>query len=344
MRVPSLRSRVLMGSVLWTIGFLFTVSFVLVHVMYVYPRIISVIHGLMFHFFTVGTLAIVCMAAGAWQVRKGLSTMEQLRARLASVHKGQARRLTGTYPAEVQPLVDDLNALLDQRERTVRRAVAKAGDLAHGLKTPLAVLSQEAQRAERSGHADVAASVGREVERMRTHIDYHLAHARAVASGATPGAHCLVQPSADALTRTLLQLHAERGLTIDVQIPLDHTVRCEREDLEEMLGNLLDNACKWARSRITIASSRSGTDAVVIVVEDDGPGLDPALREKVLQRGVRADEAVPGTGLGLAIVGDLAELYEGAIELGESSSGGLSARLRLPTADHSASEPPVTKR
>jgi signal transduction histidine kinase len=335
---------VLLGSALWTIGLLLAVSLVLVHLMYFYPRIMSTVHEILFHFTLIALAAVACMTAGAWQMRKGLSIMEQLRARLASVHKGQMRRLTGTYPAEVQPLVDDLNALLDQRERTVRRAVAKAGDLAHGLKTPLAVLSQEAQRAERSGHADVAASVGREVERMRTHIDYHLAHARAAASGATPGAHCLVRPSADALTRTLLQLHAERGLTIDVQIPLDHGVRCEREDLEEMLGNLLDNACKWARNRITIASSRSGANAIVIAVEDDGPGLDPALRERVLQRGVRADEAVPGTGLGLAIVGDLAELYEGAIELGESSRGGLSARLRLPAADHSGSESPVTKR
>jgi signal transduction histidine kinase len=327
----SLRSRLLFGSVLWSIGLLLLISFVLIHTMYFYPSVIAHVHQILFHFVLVVTAAIACLVGGAWHVRKGLSLLEQLRARLADVHHGDVTRLTGRYPSEVQPLVDDLNALLEQRERTVQRAIAKAGDLAHGLKTPLAVLSHEAQRAERAGHGDVAAAVGREVTRMRTHIDYHLVQARAAASGLAPGTQCQVKPSADALSRTLLQLHAERGLAIDVETPPDQAVRCQREDLEEMLGNLVDNACKWARTRVVIASAAAG-GTITITVDDDGPGIEPALRETVLRRGVRTDEQVPGSGLGLAIVRDLAELYQGTIELTGSHLGGVSARLRLPAA------------
>jgi signal transduction histidine kinase len=214
----------------------------------------------------------------------------------------------------------------------VQRALAKAGDLAHGLKTPLAVLAREAEVAASRGQHDLAATMSQQVERMRRQIDYHLAHARAAASGATVGSRCSVSDSADALARTLLRLHAERGLAIDVQVPSDHSVRGQREDLEEMLGNLLDNACQWARSRVVITSSLHDS-RVVVTVDDDGPGIEPSMREAVLQRGVRADEAAPGSGLGLAIVRDLAQLYGGSISLAEAPRGGLRARLELPAAD-----------
>ena len=135
--------------------------------------------------------------------------------------------------------------------------------------------------------------------------------------------------SAEGLSRTLLRIHESRGIAIEVNIAGDHCVRGQREDLDEMLGNLLDNACKWARSRGAIDASSSGA-AVVITVDDDGPGLEPSMRDVVLQRGVRADEAGPGSGLGLAIVRDLAELYGGSISLGTAPMGGLRARLELP--------------
>ena len=329
-RLLSLRWRVFIGTLFWTVGLFAAVSFVLIHVMFLAPEFIRNIHLALRHFTLIISLALACMVAGFWQVRKGLSALDQLRARLASVHRGEEHRVTGHYPTEVQPLVDDLNALLDNRERMVQRALAKAGDLAHGLKTPLAVLSQEAERASHSGHADVAESVGREVERMRKHINYHLAQARAAASGSAPGTHSTIKPAADALARTMLQLHADRGIAIDVRVSPDHRVRCQREDLDEMLGNLLDNACKWTRSRVIVSSS-AVDGRTLIVVDDDGPGLAPAMRESVLRRGVRADEAVPGSGLGLAIVRDLAELYGGSIELDESANGGVSARLQLPS-------------
>jgi signal transduction histidine kinase len=231
----------------------------------------------------------------------------------------------------VQPLVDDLNALLDHREAVVSRAIAKAGDLAHGLKTPLAVLAREAERAQAAGQHDLAATMSQQVERMRRHVDYHLAHARAAASGAAPGTRCLVADSAEGLARTLRRLHAERGLDIQLSVPASHAARAHREDLDEMLGNLLDNACKWARSAVSLHSNhRDGV--IAIDVDDDGPGLPPEEWERVLQRGVRADEVDGGFGLGLAIVRDLAELYGGTIELGRAPAGGLRAHLRLPSA------------
>jgi signal transduction histidine kinase len=295
--------------------------------------------------------AALFMAAGLVVVRTGFSPFVEMRRRLADVQRGVARQLSGSYPPEVGPLVQDLNALLAHHELAVSRAIAKAGDLAHGLKTPLAVLSQEAERAAAAGQTELASAIAEQVERMRRQIEYHLAHARAAASGATAGARASVAESAAGLSRTLLRLHADRGIAIDVTVPADHAVRCQREDLDEMLGNLLDNACKWAKSRIAVSSTflppkggnytipeggswlppSGGTDgAIVITVDDDGPGLAAALREAVLQRGVRADEAAPGSGFGLAIVRELAELYGGSIALEASPLGGLRAVLHLP--------------
>jgi signal transduction histidine kinase len=136
--------------------------------------------------------------------------------------------------------------------------------------------------------------------------------------------------AAEGLTRALLKIHAARGLAIEINVPPEHFIRGQREDLEEMLGNLLDNACKWAKSKVKLASAQENA-AVVITVDDDGPGLPASMRDQVLQRGVRADEAAPGSGLGLAIVRDLAQLYEGTITLDASPLGGLRATLRLPS-------------
>jgi signal transduction histidine kinase len=258
--------------------------------------------------------------------------MALLHTRLTAVHRGEQREVGGHYPSEVQPLVDDLNALLTEREQRVERALAKAGDLAHGLKTPLAVLARDAERAAAAGARELAESMTAQVERMRRQIDYHLAHARAAAAGAGPGTRSLVAPSVDGLFRTLERLHAERAIALRSAVAPGHAVRCRREDLDEMLGNLLDNACKWGRSRVEVESDVAGA-SIVIAVDDDGPGIDPALAVDVLERGVRADEKVEGTGLGLAIVRDLAEIYGGSIELSRSPLGGVRARLQLPASE-----------
>lgn len=325
----SLRARVLLGAVLWTAGLFFLTGIVTTMLMIQYPNSPRILHSMFEHGVASSTVALLCMLAGLWQVKRGMSTLHELRSRLASVRGGHDRRIEGIYPAEVQPLVTDLNALLDHRERAVSRAVAKAGDLAHGLKTPLAVLAQEADRADFAGHHDLAGRINEQVDRMRRQLDYHLAHARAAASGAMPGARCPVVDSAEGLSRTLQRLHAERGITIDLNVSPEHCIRGQREDLDEMLGNLLDNACKWAKSRVVLESTQRDA-GVVVTVDDDGPGVAESKRDVVLQRGVRADEAAPGSGFGLAIVRDLAELYGGSISLDSSPLGGLRARLTLP--------------
>jgi signal transduction histidine kinase len=333
--VRSLRTSVLIGAFLWTLGLLAVESILItIYSAYLYPVRIVHQHG---HFMAV--LAIITAIAGFAVVRSGLAPLEEIRRRLRGIQSGAERRLQGRYPSEVQPLVDDMNALLAHQEEAVRRALAKAGDLAHGLKTPLAVVSQEAQQAAAQGHTELAAALNEQLERMRRQIEYHLAHARAAASGADTGARCSVADSAQPLARTLLRLHADRGIRIDVAVPPDHEVRCQREDLDEMLGNLLDNACKWAKTRVVVeamavpAPPGSVEPATVeIAVDDDGPGLPASMRETVLQRGVRADEAAPGSGLGLAIVRELAGLYGGTITLDAAPGGGLRARLRLPAA------------
>jgi signal transduction histidine kinase len=324
MRMRSLRYRLILGSIFWTLGVIAGAHLLAMGMLQRFPQLqnvgvsVSIILGLSF------------TVMGVAHFLQGMSPLEQLRQRLKGLRDGSARRLDGRYPAEIEPLVHDLNALLDDREIAIARAQTTAGDLAHGLKTPLAVLSQEAQRAAAAGQHELAAIIEQQVERMRRQVEYHLAHARASASaGAAAGMRCSVTESAEALARTLLRLHADRGLTLDVRVPPQQTVRGRREDLDEMLGNLLDNACKWARTRVLLTSVDSDAE-VVITVDDDGPGLEPSIRETVLQRGVRADEASPGSGLGLAIVRDLVSLYGGSINLEDSPLGGVRARLRLP--------------
>jgi signal transduction histidine kinase len=286
-------------------------------------------HTLFFWIFACWALVLLVLGLDQW--RRALSPFTELRVRLVAVRDGSKPKLEGTYPEEVQPLVQDLNELLEHREQMVQQAKAKAGDLAHGLKTPLALLMRQAEIAASKGHDDVASAISEQVTRMRQQIDYHLAHSQAAAAtiAANPAIRCSVSESVEGLVRTMQHLHAERRLQITVDTPADHVVRGRREDLDEMIGNLLDNACKWSKSSINIYSRRS-PGFVSIVIDDDGPGIPAALRQQVLQRGVRADESAPGSGLGLAIVRDLVDLHRGKIELSESPAGGLRATLTAP--------------
>jgi signal transduction histidine kinase len=324
--LSSLRWRFIGGALIWGAGLLLLAHLGSVALVIGRPAFFGVLHMILLF-----SSAIVLMVCGLWLSVGGLKTLTHLRHRLAAVHDGHERQVEGRYPDEVQPLVNDLNVLLAHQDSRVREALTKAGNLAHGLKTPLAVLAQEADRAESEGHTELAATLRQQVDRMRRQVEYHLAHARAAASGATPGARCAVAASAEGLARTLERLHAGRALTIAVDVPPDHAVRGQREDLDEMLGNLLDNACKYARRHVRLTSA-NGDDRIQISVEDDGPGVPQQMREVVLQRGVRADQAAPGSGFGLAIVRELAELYGGSIALDTSTLGGLRARLTLPAA------------
>jgi signal transduction histidine kinase len=322
----SLRTRLIAGALVWMTAVLVAVIALVVRLTRNHPEL-ALRHAT--HIAMV-LLVAASLVGGLFLVRKAVAPFRALRAALSLVREGRSRTIEGDYPSEVQPLVNDLNALIEDRERAVARALTTAGDLAHGLKTPLAVLAQEAEQAGAEGHPELAATLGQLVERMQRQVDYHLARARATASsGAAPGVRCAVLASVEALVRTMRRLHAERELTIEADVSPAHELRGRREDLDEMLGNLLDNACKWARSRVAISSS-SDDDFVLISVDDDGPGLDPFMRAEVLQRGVRADQQVRGSGLGLAIVSDLAELYGGSVTLETSPLGGTRARLELP--------------
>ena len=327
MRLVSLKARILLGATLWTIGHFAIVAVVFLNLTHEGSR--RMLHPTLQTSAAMAVIAVLFMYAGFLQVRRGVSPIDQLRNRLAVLHKGGDARVGGAYPQEVQPVVDELNALLDERERRVARAVAKAGDLAHGLKTPLAVLAHEAEQVRAAGHEQLAARIDQQIDRMRRQIDYHLARARSAASAASPGARASIAASAEGIARVLQRLHSGRGMLIEIDAPASPAFSGQREDLDEMLGNLLDNACKWARTRVKLTCRKEG-EQVVILVDDDGPGIEPSMREAILQRGVRADETAAGSGLGLAIVRDIAEIYRGSISLEASPAGGARARLCLP--------------
>lgn len=321
----SLRARVVTGALLWSMGLFVLLNHVVVR------AVAAVMPGLpkdrLFLFSLTGVLLVL---AGLLLVGSALRRVDAVRSGVASLRSGEGKRLASGGLAELEPLVRDMNALLDHRERVVRRALATAGDLAHGLKTPLAIVAQEADRLEAMNQSESAATIAEQVDRMRRQVEYHLARAGASASGAPYGSHVELRPVAERLVRTIGRLYADKGHRFTIEIPEACMLRCETQDLEEMLGNVLENACKWARSEVTISASRTSA-GVAIVVDDDGPGIDPAIRERVLQRGVRADEAAPGSGLGLAIVSDLVDLYGGTLTLDSAPRGGLRVQLVLPS-------------
>lgn len=268
------------------------------------------------------------------QVFIGLRPLKALQAALVEVRTGRRGQLEGRFPVEITPLIEEFNRVLTQNAEVVERARTQAGNLAHALKTPLTILSNAAQASQgQAGDRDedsLAALVLTQVEQARSQVDYHLARAKAAASRHLPGAVTLLMPQIKALVRTMERLHLDRQLEIQIQsIPPNLAFRGEEQDLQEMLGNLLDNACKWAQTRVAIEALHQG-DWLLLRIEDDGQGLEDAQRQAVLGRGVRSDEHTPGTGLGLAIVADLAQLYGGDLQLHKAKLGGLGVLLRLP--------------
>ena len=277
---------------------------------------------------SLGALWAGLIAAAMIQVRFGLSPMRRIRAALSEVRAGRDDRLHGDFPAEVRPLVDELNAHFGQIDEVVARARTHVGNLAHTLKTPLSVLRNEADR----GQGPRAETVKRQTEVMARRVDHYLVRARTAASAGRIGVRAPVAPVLDDLGRTLQRIHAERGITIEVDCANHLEFRGDKQDLEEMIGNLLDNAFKWATKNIQVHAGRDGP-SLCIVIEDDGPGLAVVDRGRAFTRGDRLDEAVPGSGLGLSIVREIAELYDGSAELGVSALGGLKVELTLPAAE-----------
>jgi len=275
-----------------------------------------------------GVLGLGLALAALVQVFVGLAPLRKLRAALGRVHRGEVQRMEGAFPAEIMPLVEEFNTVLARNAEVVERARTQAGNLAHALKTPLSVLANAAD-----GKDDALARlVAAQVEMARRQVDYHLARAQAAAAVRLPGARTPLNPVVDGLVRTMRRIHAGRDLDLVVQpIAASLAFRGEAQDLQEMLGNLLDNACKWASRRVEINAGIE-QDRLVIRVDDDGKGIAAEQREAMLRRGVRADQQVPGSGLGLAIVDDLARMYGGQVVLADSPLGGARAVLTLPAA------------
>jgi len=277
---------------------------------------------------SLAVLAAVLIAAAWVQVRVGLRPLDAIRRRLAAIRTGATARLETDFPDEVQPLAAEVDSLLDTQDATIERARARAADLAHGLKTPLTVLADDAQQLRARGEAEFADEIAALVEGMRRHVERELARARAGVrdrGGASQPVSPIAAQVVDVMRRT------PRGKELDwrIDIPSDLAVCIDAEDLAEMLGNLVENAAQWARTSVRLCGWPD-SDATGLLVEDDGPGVPEHEVATALARGGRLDATKAGAGLGLAIVGDLVEAYGGSLALRRSPLGGLRAELRLP--------------
>lgn len=334
MRRPlSLRAHLVIGASLLMVG-LFFGSIILWHITLGNREPPLLFFTLFRYAHTFAIACLIFLAVGVLQVRRGWRSIDQVRVHLADIHARPEQRLTGRYPAEIAPLAADVNRLLDQRDAMVARASLVAGDLAHGLKTPLAILTQDAARASRGGHADLAGSIQAQVDRMRRQVDAHLARARADVSRHRAAVPVPVLESIEGIVRTLERLQPEGRVTFDVRVPDHIAVLATRDDLDELLGNVVDNACTWARTRCRIDARLVNRDdaRVVITIDDDGPGMPAELRARVPSRGMRADEASPGSGLGLSISDALVQAYGGRLSLSDSPLNGLRVEIELPAA------------
>lgn len=256
---------------------------------------------------------------------------EALRDGLSSVRSGSTKSLAGRFPSEVQSLVDELNALIASTADLIQRARTQAGNIAHGLKTPLAILTDEAHRIADQGLPTSAATILDQCRKLQTHIDYQTTRARVVATRLSLGASASVRQAISEIVSAMTCLHRGRSLTYVNEVPAALAVACDRQDLHEILANLVDNASKHAKSQVRVrAGLTSDQKTVEVKVEDDGPGLPPEAYDVVFNIGERWDTQETGSGLGLAIARDLAQLYDGDIRLYSSDLGGLEAVVTLP--------------
>ena len=276
-----------------------------------------------------GLLGVGLIAAVIIQVRVGLRPLFALRREIADVRTGRRERLEGPYPTELEPLASELNALVSHNQQVVERQRTHVGNLAHALKTPLSVILTES--AQRGG--ELAEVVERQAGLMSQQVDHHLRRARAAARTPGMGQRTELAPVLDELARALERIFQDKIARIDIDCPDDLAFFGERQDLLEMAGNVMENACKWGRSRVRCKAGRAGARQLRLTIEDDGEGLAEELREAVLKRGARLDEGTPGSGLGLSIVAELVRAYGGTMELAASRLGGLRVDIILPRAE-----------
>ncbi|MFO1122513.1 MAG: sensor histidine kinase [Hyphomicrobiales bacterium] len=283
-------------------------------------------------FAVLALLGLGLLVAVLLQVMFGLRPLKRLQASLTAIREGRTDRLEGSFPAEIQPVADELNLLIKSNTEIIERARTQVGNLAHALKTPLSVLTNEAAVHE----GVLAGKVVEQTQVMRDHVSLYLDRARRAARAHGLGAVTEVRPVLDGLARTLERIHRDKGLSLSVDCDATLKFRGERQDFEEMAGNLMDNACKWARQRVVVRAQAGGRGTeqgrswLTLDVDDDGPGLPAERRADALKRGQRLDETKPGSGLGLSIVKETAGMYGGTIELDDAPAGGLRVRLILP--------------
>lgn len=283
--------------------------------------------------YSMGALGIGLIAASFLQVFLGLRPLRNIRRSLARVRSGDEAHLPEDFPAEIQPLAHEMNALLDHNNEIVERSRTQVGNLAHALKTPLAILMNEA--ALQKGDASqkiLADQVAKQTQIMRRNVDHYLRRARVAANVKIITSRTEILPILRDINRALSIIHQEKDFSIEGDAGLESLFfKGERQDLEEIVGNLMENAAKWAENKIIIRCKPQG-DQVIIEVSDDGPGIEASERAAVFERGERLDEETPGTGLGLSIVEDLTKLYGGEITLQDNRPTGLLAILSLPLA------------
>jgi signal transduction histidine kinase len=275
-------------------------------------------------------LAAVLIAAAWVQVSVGLRPLDAVRRRLTAVRSGEAVRLGKAFPDEVRPLAREVDHLLDAQEKAIAQARARAGDLAHGLKTPLSVLTADAEELKARGDVEMAGEIAMIADGMRRHVERELARAR-VGHRTHAGTPRPLRQTLEQVVEVVRRTPAGQRLHWQMDPGEAVTSSVDPQDFAEMIGNLVENAASWARREVRV-SARQEDGAVVLAVEDDGPGIPEEEIGTVLARGGRLDESKPGSGLGLAIVGDLAEAYGGDLALSRSRLGGLCAELRLPRA------------
>lgn len=274
-----------------------------------------------------GAALLLILIAQRYTVRRALKPLEQVRQQIAQLQQGQRSELDAQVPEELEPLVAQINHLLAHTEETLKRSRNALGNLGHALKTPLAVLISLAGRDELAAYPALRATLREQLEQIEQRLSRELGRAR-LAGEALPGARFDCAQELPGLFATLAMIH-DHGLSLEWKAPDGLVVQRDREDLLELLGNLLDNACKWADSRVQLELVEEG-GMLQIHVDDDGPGIEPQRREDVLGRGTRLDEQVAGHGLGLGIVRDIVEAWGGSIALQDSPLGGLRVLLKLP--------------
>lgn len=296
------------------------------------PLLNQIVRFGLYSFLILSVLTLGLVFAIKMQVKVGLKPLEDMRSHVERVRTGDRNSLDGDYPADLAPIAVEVNAMISANEALVERAQVQAGNLAHALKTPLSVLTNEARKRT----DDFGIKVIEQLEVMKEQVEHHLMRARRTAQATLLTRSTQALPAIERLAQLMQRVHAQKDLLLDVAVPQEIFVRMDSKDFDDIIGNLLDNACKWTRDSVLIhgevvSGEKSGDgDFLRLTVVDNGPGLPHDKMAYVLERGNRLDEQTPGSGLGLSIVKDLTGLYGGTVTLEAAAPSGLRVLLRLP--------------